>query len=177
MFHVLCGRCCPMETAVESLWCRQVSEFWSLVESHGPCALLDLCFYSQNKLNSWPFYMNPTNPPAYKNVCLAIWLTIYTMLSSGLLSPSLSLYKYVSVYLGYLYIYLHIYMDCMYLSTAAKHAGLSLPLVCLYGFQSVIYRSSPQCDVTECFEGLCIATLFRILFCDTHQNQIQWITV
>ena len=36
------------------------------------------------------------------------------MLSSGLLSPSLSLYKYVSVYLGYLYIYLHIYMDCMY---------------------------------------------------------------
>ena len=114
MFHVLCGRCCPMETAVESLWCRKVSAFWSLVESHGPCALLDLCFYSQNKLNSWPFYMNPTNPPAYKNVCLAIWLTIYTMLSSGLLSPSLSLYKYVSVYLGYLYIYLHIYMDCMY---------------------------------------------------------------
>uniref|UniRef100_A0A8C2HWS8 P2X purinoreceptor 7 intracellular domain-containing protein n=1 Tax=Cyprinus carpio TaxID=7962 RepID=A0A8C2HWS8_CYPCA len=32
----LCGRCCPMETALESLCCREVSAFWSLVEELTP---------------------------------------------------------------------------------------------------------------------------------------------
>uniref|UniRef100_A0A8C1GBL2 P2X purinoreceptor 7 intracellular domain-containing protein n=1 Tax=Cyprinus carpio TaxID=7962 RepID=A0A8C1GBL2_CYPCA len=32
----LCGRCRPMETVVESLCCREVSAFWSLVEDLTP---------------------------------------------------------------------------------------------------------------------------------------------
>uniref|UniRef100_A0A8C1VCR1 Uncharacterized protein n=1 Tax=Cyprinus carpio TaxID=7962 RepID=A0A8C1VCR1_CYPCA len=32
----LCGRCCPMETVLESLCCREVSAFWSLVEELTP---------------------------------------------------------------------------------------------------------------------------------------------
>uniref|UniRef100_A0A8C5A1U9 P2X purinoreceptor 7 intracellular domain-containing protein n=1 Tax=Gadus morhua TaxID=8049 RepID=A0A8C5A1U9_GADMO len=32
----LCGRCHPMETVVESLCCREVSAFWSLVEELTP---------------------------------------------------------------------------------------------------------------------------------------------
>uniref|UniRef100_A0A8C5D3V0 P2X purinoreceptor 7 intracellular domain-containing protein n=1 Tax=Gadus morhua TaxID=8049 RepID=A0A8C5D3V0_GADMO len=32
----LCGRCRPMETVVESLCCREVSAFWSLVEELNP---------------------------------------------------------------------------------------------------------------------------------------------